>query len=66
MLSSVVEPKAAITVANTSPVKVVRHDISDSVQTRSSSGIVRVVQSASAGANETIEDLDETVVKVDD
>ena len=61
-----VEPKAAITVANTSPVKVVRHDISDSVQTRSSSGIVRVVQSASAGANETIEDLDETVVKVDD
>ena len=61
-----VEPKAAITVANTSPVKVVRHDISDSVQTRSSSGIVRVVQSASAGANETIEDLDEIVVKVDD
>ena len=61
-----VEPKAAITVANTSPVKVVRHDISDSVQTRSSSGIVRVVQSASAGANETIEDLDETVVKLDD
>ena len=32
--------------ANTSPVIVVRHDISDSVQTRSSSGIVRVVKSA--------------------
>ena len=60
------EPKAAITVANTSPVKVVRHDKNDSVQTRSSSGVMRVVQSASAGANEIAEDLDETVVNVDD
>ena len=32
--------------ANTSPIIVVWHDISDSVQTRSSSGIVGVVQSA--------------------
>jgi len=62
---SVTEPKAAITVSNTSSVKVIRHDINDSVQTKSSSGVVRVVQSASAGANKSAEGLDETLVNPD-
>ena len=54
MLQSVEEPKSAITVSNTSPVKVVRHDITDSVQTRSSNGAVTVVQSTTTRAGQTI------------
>ena len=57
MLSSVVEPKEAITVSKTSPVKVVRHDINDSVQTRSSSGAMKVVQSSSTRAGQAIDVL---------
>lgn len=61
------EPKVAITLSNTSPVKVVRHDISDSVQTKSNSGVVRVVQSASTVANKAADDsLDKTFLNVDD
>ena len=52
-----VEPKEAITVSKTSPVKVVRHDINDSVQTRSSSGAMKVVQSSSTRAGQAIDVL---------
>ena len=52
--------------SNTSPFKVVRHDISDSVQTRTSSGVMTVVQSTNTSADQTIEKQDETVLNVDD
>ena len=51
--------------SNTSPVKVVRHDISDSVQTQTSSGVMTVVQSTNSRVDQTIEKQDDTVLNMD-
>ena len=51
--------------SHTSPVKVVRHDITDSVQTRSSSGVVTIVQSDNTRADQTTEKQDETILNID-
>ena len=52
--------------SNTSPVKVVRHDVTDSVQTRGSGGVMTVVQSVNTTTDQTTEKQDETVLNMDD
>ncbi|XP_065892300.1 uncharacterized protein [Dysidea avara] len=53
------EPRVAVTLADkSSPVKVVRHDVSSSSQTKTSSGVLKVVQ---YGNNTSLDDKNEGV-----
>ena len=63
-MSSVIELEEAISMTSTPLIKVVRHDIDDSVQTRGSSGMMRGIQSTSIRADEVTVDLDDPIMNV--